>query len=180
MSSLAASSLAHPTKLQAAAGNSWWTTAPAHYEIVGIGLSSEPEHTGSTFTDVHVQPGVRLIAGYTGIEVDGHDLVITSHGQPAARVVALSAETFSILSERGAAEQRPDGSIRFPLDGIGIVASASTRLSLQGASARADGPLPHVYIVHGPASEKVEVRMDLLRSLAFAVGVPGPMPIQES
>jgi hypothetical protein len=178
MSTVTASQLDRPSLLFTVLSTTPVRVGAVHYEILGVAWNESALDAAHVFDDVHVLPARRFVAGYLGVERVGDDLVVTSHGFPAARL-SEGDGGLAIEAEVGPARVDDRGILRMDDAGLACVPAAGTILVPQDERIMAYGAAPYVYVVHGPSSGKIEERIGLLHSLAAAVGVPGPTPGQE-
>ena len=159
------------------------TVEAIDYELVWIGNDPDRAPLGD-FTDAHAvdAPVWRFVSGYLMLSAGSGDgagevgarLVVSSHGHAVAGLRA-DATWFTLESDE---PWQLDGAVGRISGGIAVVADAGTVLSpggdlglLSGRPAELSHPADSshpvwgVTLVHGPASAKVENRIELLRSL---------------
>jgi hypothetical protein len=154
------------------------TVEAVDYELVWIGHDPDRAPLGD-FRDAHAvdAPAWRLVSGYLMLSAGSGDrageagarLVVSSHGHAVAGLRA-DASGFALDFDEAC---RLEESIARCGSGIAVVADPGTELRLSddgvSLSGRATDASPHpvwgVTLVHGPAAEKVENRIRLLRSL---------------
>ncbi|MFB2600221.1 hypothetical protein ACEXQE_20720 [Herbiconiux sp. P17] len=154
------------------------TVEAIDYELVWIGHDPERAPLGR-FTDAHAvdAPVWRFVSGYLMFSAGSGDgagdvgarLVVSSHGQAVAGLRADATGFTLDFDDRC----RVEGSIARTHAGIAVVADPGTELALssdrRSLSGRATDASSHpvwgVTVVHGPAPEKVENRIQQLRSL---------------
>lgn len=155
------------------------TVEALDYELVWIGHDPERAPLGN-FSDAHAvtEPVWRFVSGYLMLSAgsgdvaggEGARLVVSSHGKAVGGLRA-DATGFTLgLDTDGCAV---DGSIARTHAGIAVVADPSTELDLSADGRSVSGraadapprPVWGVTVVHGPAAEKIENRIGLLRSL---------------
>lgn len=142
------------------------------YELIRLSSAGDVDEIGS-FRDVHVSsdPTWRLVAGYLMLaSLNTDELGIFSHGRIVASL-RLDPDS-AVVSLSGSGEwEAGDGFIRAA--GIALV-SGSPELEAGKSGIRLPVDMPwELTIVHGPAPEKIDARIDLLASLRRVGGRRG-------
>ncbi|HWS49652.1 MAG TPA: hypothetical protein VN241_01450 [Microbacterium sp.] len=142
------------------------------YELITLGSAAGAKELGS-FSDVHIsaRPVWRIVAGYLMLASDeAGGLGIFSHGRQAASV-SLHGDHV-VFQTADARRWQPRGdSVRAA--GIALAsASAPFEAADDGIRIRAIAPW-EVSIVHGPAEQKIDARIELLASLRRVGGRRG-------
>ncbi|QLD11209.1 hypothetical protein [Microbacterium oleivorans] len=142
-----------------------------HYETIALVRGpGAVAAVGTPFADAHTHhgdTGSRLVSGYLGLEAPaGADVVhVTSHGRVVASVVARDATTLVI--ER-------TGDATWKQGGFAVVGTELGSLHPEADRDVVVGENVVVYLVHGPAPEKVLARTADLRVRARLDGRPMP------
>lgn len=164
------SSFGHPVLRVTTPNGASWSISAVHYEIVHV-ASASAHPLDEPFLDVHVnstESGGRFVAGYLGVEARGDEhLVVTSHGRDVALVRA---------DERGGVQvSRTEGGSPWTENGIAVLPVEGPGPDEPGARDEAGrSPTAEVYIVHGPAADKVAARTGQLLARAHLLGHPRP------
>ncbi|RKN67316.1 hypothetical protein D7252_06820 [Microbacterium sp. CGR2] len=141
------------------------------YELVRVG-SPAGDELGS-FTDAHVSftPKWRLVAGYLMLASDrGDRLEIFSHGRLAA---SLQLHAGRVVFYPAPTKEWKDHGTSVRTAGIALVSASPTDDAEEGGIGLATDAPWAVSIVHGPAAEKIDARIDLLTSLQRVGGRRG-------
>lgn len=143
-----------------------------HYETIALVRGPGAVDTvGIPFADAHTHhgdAGSRLVSGYLGIESPaGGDVVhVTSHGRVVASITARDATT--LVVERM-------GDATWEQGGLVVVGTEFGALHTQDGRDVVVGENVVVYLVHGPAPEKVLARTADLRVRARLDGRAMPL-----
>ncbi|WP_309103827.1 hypothetical protein [Microbacterium sp.] len=141
------------------------------YEVIRLSSSDATEELGA-FSDVHVSaaPMWRLVAGYLMLaSVNPDELGIFSHGRLAASLRLDEEGILVRAAGAGSWEERGD-SVR--TSGVALVPGNGLRITDDGVRLSASAPW-QVSIVHGPAEQKIDARIELLASLGRVGGRRG-------
>ena len=152
----------------------WWNGIAVDaidYEIVRVSTDGRLGELGA-FRDVHLAEGPpwRLVSGYLMLEALGPDtLGVFSHGRLAA-VLAVEPGRVSWRAAGGRLRSVGD-SVRS--GGIAMAPDGATTTHSDGSVGFSRRLAWSAAIVHGPSDEKVQNRIELLRSLEAVGGRHG-------